>query len=700
MRVFAFAIGLAGIFTGMTPAQKLLGAEVLTNAAQIRSLTVARAAEALPVHLRGVMICEAQAIPLPSGEPDRQQCALVLSDPTAAIYIEGPTNLLAGFHDGDELVVDGVSDPGQFAPFVRARAARRLGTAPIPPPLPVTYQQLITGGLDAQWVELSGVVRRWEPVPPGLFGSWLMVLAVDGNKVTITANGPRPSAVEPDAEVRVRCVCFYQFNQQRQVLNPALVMPRDARIEIERPAPSAPFATPLRPLAGVLQFSPDSISGHRIHVRGTVTFRQSGQRVWLRDASGAASILTRDAEVLKPGDEIDVLGFPRYGSSAAVLEDAVFRKIRSGPPPSPRVLTTPDEAFEHDAELVSLEARLVEVQPIPEGEELTLQQRDQNFKAVLQRPVASVPGDWQPGSRVRVTGICSVIGDDSSFIVSGVWHPQSFQLLLRSPADVAVLARPPWWTPGHIILALGVVMGGLLLATGVVALLARRRLHEQKRQRAMAEAEFAAILAERNRLAREIHDTLAQGLVATSVQLRLAQKQAAEAPEPLRRHLDAAQQLVRSSLAEARHSIWNMRSQILETHDLPSALNGILQQMADGRELQTQFEVQGRPRRFAPVLENNLLRIGQEAITNAAKHARARQIRVMLDFGEKLFRLVVSDDGCGFDPDRIKPSAEGGGFGLAGMRERAAELRGALNVRSAPGQGAEVVLTVPLSAGE
>jgi len=276
----------------------------------------------------------------------------------------------------------------------------------------------------------------------------------------------------------------------------------------------------------------------------------------------------------------------------------------------------------------------------------------------------------------------------------GIWQPQSFQILLRSPADLVVLTRPPWWTPGHVILLLGVALGGLLLVTGVVTLLARRRLHDQERQRTMAEGEFTAILAERNRLAREIHDTLAQGLVATSVQLRLAKKHAANSPESLHQHLDTAQQLVRGSLEEARNSIWNMRSQVLETGDLADALRNILQQMADGTEMKTRFEVTGHARRLAPMLESNLLRAGQEAITNAAKHSQARQIAVRLDFGEKQFRLVVTDDGVGFDP--AKPQPGGGGFGLVGMRERAAVLKGELDIRSAPGQGAEVCLSVPL----
>jgi signal transduction histidine kinase len=117
--------------------------------------------------------------------------------------------------------------------------------------------------------------------------------------------------------------------------------------------------------------------------------------------------------------------------------------------------------------------------------------------------------------------------------------------------------------------------------------------------------------------------------------------------------------------------------------------------MADGADFQAALEVTGRPRRFAPVIENNLLRVGQEAITNAARHARAKKLNVTLDFGEKLFRLTVRDDGAGFDPAKPPPSS--GGFGLVGIKERAAELKGELRIRSEPDKGTEITLTVPLS---
>ena len=657
---------------------------IFTNAAQIRHLKAAEAAKAFPVHLRGVVIDKAGP----------REHAVILVDDTAGIYLLAKTNLFTPYHRADLLEIEGVTDPGQFAPIVRVNTVNKIGTAPIPAPRLVSYQELITGALDAQWVEIKGVVHRYrDPAKNSII--WRAYIAANGGVLTVRGSAPRDPQMQEDAEVRVQAVCFYQVNLKRQVLTPVLQVPAGVLVRVDKPAPTDPFAVPLRSADSLLQFAPDNPAGHRVHVHGVVTHAQPGSLVWIRDETSGLCIQAQQEENLQPGDEIDVLGFPAYGSFSPMLEDALFQKTGAGPPPTPRLIASATNAFDFEDDLIATEAILTDVQTVFEGTALALKSGGTIFRALLKSPpdYKSNP-DWQPGSKVRVTGICSVIHDDVRPLM-GIWQPQAFQILLRSPADLRILNRPPWWTPQHVILFLGVVIGGLLLVTGVVMSLARRRLNEQGHQRAMAETEFTAILSERNRMAREIHDTLAQGLVATSVQLRLARKQSAAAPESLQQHLDSAQQLVRHSLQEARNSIWNMRSQVLENGDLASALKDILKQMTDDTEVETHFEVAGKAHRLAPVIESNLLRVGQEAITNATRHASARHVKVRLEFGEKQFRLTVSDDGCGFDPSRPLPGA--GGFGLVGMRERAAELKGELNFRSAPGEGSEIILSIPIS---
>ena len=447
-----------------------------------------------------------------------------------------------------------------------------------------------------------------------------------------------------------------------------------------------------------MQFAPDGSYGHRARVRGVVTHQRPGQQLWLREGERGLRVGTRQLDELQPGDFVDVLGFPNRGGYTPMLEDAVFRKGNRQPAPAPSVLPALASASNHDGDLVQFEAVLAEVRTINEGAsttlELALQWSGETIGASLELPrQEAIPADWRPGSEVRVSGICLLTADNAT-PPTGVLQPRLFRLLLRSPADLTVLRPPAWWTAERRMWTASAVAGALLLTVAGVALAARRRLREQAARRAMAEAEFSAILAERNRMAREIHDTLAQGLVATSVQLELAKGDLPGAPESVTRHLEQAHQLVRSSLQEARNSIWNMRSQVLESGDLGSALDGILKQLSEGSGVEASMQVSGKSRRLPPVTENNLLRVGQEAITNATRHAKAKHIEVTLDFAEKQVRLTVKDDGIGFDA--TKPPPGEGGFGLVGIRERAEHLHGEVKIQSAPGRGTTITLVVPV----
>jgi signal transduction histidine kinase len=343
----------------------------------------------------------------------------------------------------------------------------------------------------------------------------------------------------------------------------------------------------------------------------------------------------------------------------------------------------------YDADLIEVEATLVDKKAAPDGWVLALDWHGSPVKARLMVPDgAAWPAAWEPGSIVRVTGICSVDPGNGG-PVSGLWVPDSFQILLRSAADVIMLRPPPWLDRERLVAVLGGIAGLLLLTVAAVVLAARRRLREQRIQRATAEAELAAMLAERSRIAREIHDTLAQDLGAISMHLELAKS------EP--KHLDTAHGLVRRSLAEARRSIWNMRSQVLENQDLAGALEGLLQQLSGGTGATAHLTIVGVPRRLPAVAENDLLRIGQEAITNATRHAQAGRIDVTLQFSRDHVELLVRDDGRGFDASH--PPEGQGAFGLVGMRERAARLQTSVAIRSAPGAGTEVRVRLPLSDG-
>lgn len=212
----------------------------------------------------------------------------------------------------------------------------------------------------------------------------------------------------------------------------------------------------------------------------------------------------------------------------------------------------------------------------------------------------------------------------------------------------------------------------------------------------LAQSRETATLEERTRLAREIHDTLAQGLTGIVVQLGAAQRALAANSDEVEGHLDLAQRMARESLAEARRSVWNLRAPALERGDLADALHGLVARPLRA-ETTLHFEQHGEPWPLPPSVESALLRVAQEALVNVAKHAHATEVRMLLAYTSEDVRLRISDNGNGFDPaalhDRDLAQGWASGFGLLGMRERISGLGGTLVLTSQ--RGADVLAVVP-----
>lgn len=226
------------------------------------------------------------------------------------------------------------------------------------------------------------------------------------------------------------------------------------------------------------------------------------------------------------------------------------------------------------------------------------------------------------------------------------------------------------------------------LILGVLCLFAYGIYHWRVKE---VEARFNAVLEERNRIAREIHDTLAQGFVAVSVQLELVARLLTASTENAKEHLNQARMMVRDSLSEARSAIWELRSQTEGSEDLAARLSKMAGQVTASSSVKLRLDVHGTYRPLARVVEDELVRIGQEAVTNAVRHANAGQIQIELVFERKKVKMTIADDGCGFS---VNSSGRGpaGHFGLQGMRERAERIDADLTVVSAPGEGTRVSL--------
>jgi signal transduction histidine kinase len=256
---------------------------------------------------------------------------------------------------------------------------------------------------------------------------------------------------------------------------------------------------------------------------------------------------------------------------------------------------------------------------------------------------------------------------------NGIWN--------EAGAEIAFAVKPPFYrTLWFLALA-------ILLLAGIVFAIYTMRVRALRSQ-------FDAVLAERTRIAREIHDTLAQDFVGVSAQLELtahllARSQVLEASQ----QVDRTRDLVREGLADARRSIWDLRAGGTQA-TLPTRLTQFAEQIS-ADHLKTGINIGGTYRALAPSLENEVFRIAQEAFTNVVRHAKATHVLLNLRYHPNDLTLTISDNGIGFEATNATSPAEGH-FGLQGMSERAKQINGVLNVKSSSESGTTITLTIPL----
>jgi signal transduction histidine kinase len=661
---FFFAIELSGIAIAQRPVDKL---PTLTRAEQIRKLRPEEAAKGYPVKIRGVITMDAPA-------PD-----FFVQDGTAGIYVEGDTSqrfvhTLARFVE-----IEGVTGPGKFAPVIREQKFRDLGTGNLPQAHLFEFPEIADGQQDSQWIQVRGIVRS-AAMDRSSWRETAMALRVasGGGEFNVRVPVQRETSLSSwiDSEVLIEGVCGSLYNANRQLTGILFYVPRPSFIQIEAQAPEVP-------LSGLLLFSPSEGARHRVRVRGVVEYQQLGKSLFLQGEGKGLRVQSPQNTPVDVGDVVEVIGFPAMGESTPILEDAAFQRVgqQITPQSIPLALEKPWERY--DGELVSTDAKLVNRTTQLDGLRLLLQHGDLIFDATL--PAGTSTGLLSSiplNSEVRVSGVCLVRS-------GGLWQiPQSFRLLLRSPEDVVLLKKASWWTSRHTLWLLAITAGTLLIVL-VWMMVLRRRVREQMeviRQKLRS----SAVLEERNRIARELHDTLEQELAGITLQLDLAVDCFLRAPRVAQQAVETARNMSRHSMVEARRSVWDLRCQLLEDGDLVSALSQIVAPLApaDGR---IQVKIEGKPVRLPGPIEMNLLRIGQEAVGNAVKHGRARAVAIELRYTPAFVRLTVTDDGKGFDAEQ---SSRTGHFGILDMRERAQSMGSRLHIQSDPAKGTTVSIEV------
>ena len=425
---------------------------IISNAAAVRGLSPEVAAQGLQVRLRGVATYVF----------DRDSA--FIQDASAGIYV-GDGAAIPELTPGDLVTVEGVTGPGQFAPLVRPSSVAVVGKTNLPTPRQVTYEDLVTGSEDSQWVEVRGLVRS--VFSETAVGATLEIASGSGR---ITGYVPGLTEADlahlVDCEVRITGVCGTWFNKQRQLFGIRLMVPRAENIVVEVFPPTNVLMQAAQPLGSLMRFAPSrSESGRRAKLTGIVSLFQPGQALYVQDEKYGLYVQTRQLGQLQPGDQVEVLGFPAKGDYTPMLEDGLWQKVGSGQPPAP-TLVTPDGALGglQDCRLVAIEGRLLEVAYNDNETLLLLEANDTIFSAHLEAANArTLVGSLQNGSRLRVTGVCRIeVGD--RWQAGPAWRAKSFRILMRSPVDVEVIKLPPWWTLPRLLWTVGLLTAAVLAA--------------------------------------------------------------------------------------------------------------------------------------------------------------------------------------------------------------------------------------------
>lgn len=720
------ALGLAVLLAlSWLEPQSTAAPATLTNAAAILALPATEAATALPVEIRGVVT---------AAQPDSAWSGrFFVQDTTAGVFVDFVgTNQPA---PGDLVLVTGVSHPGGYAPVISSPTWQKLGVAPLPVAKPVAIEQLMSGSEDSQRVEISGIVRafRWREK--------IIIFEISSGGYRLDVHVPALNGYSPEqligAQVQVRGTAATFFSGPlRHLITVTIHVPVAGDFVVERTATGDPFALPVIPLNSLAQYHRGRELGQQVHIKGRVTHQRRGEDLFLQDATGGMRVRSRQLDSARAGEMVEAVGFLGFEHFLPVLQDASFRKTPEAPVAVAAKLVSEQElqAGLHHGDFVTLTGRLLD--------RATNWRQDRGEAQIYQRTVLMLQGsnllfsaESDTGPREPAAFVDVPLG--STVVVSGIAVLETdrdgkltaLQLLLPDSGCVRVLERPSWWTPRRLATGLAGLFAGLVLAVSWMVVISKKnsalkrlvgeketaqvelqhandRLEERVKERGEqlklqitarqeAEVQFKAVLNERTRLAQELHDTLEQTLTGIALQMDTAARFAAAEPARAGHHLELARNLLTQSQSEVRCSVWDLRSRSPEQLDLPGLLGKITQHLTEDTALQVRVKAEGRVRPLPEIIEENLLRVAQEALTNIIKHSRATEASIALDYGPRNVVLTITDNGVGFALDQQAGPREGH-FGLLGMTERTQRLHGAVEIVSQPGAGVCVRVTIPI----
>lgn len=666
---------------------------LLTAASQVQRLKPESAREKLRVRIKGVVT---QASPQ----------TLVLQDPTGGVFVHySAGDWTEQPRVGERWEIEGTTDPGDFSPVIRAAAGKFLGGDALPQPVRPTWEQLLNGSLDAQYVELQGVVTAVSNAgltlltPDGKLKVAVDELRwsyVDGRELFVARHDSAAFAerqrVYLDSVVRIRGCLVAVWNEQTRQAKAGEIRVVAAVVAIEEPRPADPFALAPRSTADLLRFDPRASALQRTKLAGQVIHARPPE-YFLLDGRNGCRVLARAPAKLAVGDQIEAVGFPRLSDAAPALLEAEVRTTGAGVlPPAVRVDGAALLDREHDATLVQVEATLQRDSAQQDERVFELHAGQCHFIARLK----SGGKPWKPllpGSRLQLTGVRAGVTEERG---GGTLAP--FELLLNNPGAIVVLQQGPWWTLRHTITVVTILAVGLGLALVWIKLL-RRQVEERTRQleKEIAERQLAehhrAMEQERTRVAQDLHDELGAGLTEVSILGSLARNPAIPAGQK-DGYLDQLIEAARSLVTGLDEIVWAVNPHYDSTSSLASYYSLFAQRFLNLAGIACRLQV-SKSLPDHPVdsrLRHGIFLAFKEALNNVVRHSQATEVQLAIAVTGNELKISVADNGRGFASVSDAPGSDG----IISMKERMQKLGGDCRVSSEPGRGTTVEFTLPL----
>jgi signal transduction histidine kinase len=664
-------LGLLLVGAGVIVPTRANAAE-LTKVVDIRRLSPEEADRGLPVRLRATVIWISVS--------DRR--SIFIQDETGGTYFRPGELSLPAL--GDEVEVIGNTVFGIYVPGIVANSYRVLRHGVLPPGKAATYEDLTSGRFHYQRVAVEGVVRSFKRLD-------------DARRLMRLDLGPRILDVHVwshfadedsliDSRVRVEglAVGTVNISNLRQLIRPFLRIQFRSEVTILAP-PRRPGDTPRVSGAQLLAFDVADRHGHRVAVGGVVTATVSDGLIFLRDGNAAFGVRSTSPTGVAVGDRLEVLGFPEAERYNVILEDAQVVHREPGAPPVP-IETSVKVLLKgsHASDLVKVRGVVVDVVRAEGGQVAVLRAENSRIGLHVPDPAPSL----QTGATIAAVGISQI--KTSSGTGFHEW-PEFLRIDTRSKDDVIVEKAPPWWNAQRLAVLLGAIGVITVIACGWIFLLRRQVRRQTATLRSAIKSE--AILQERQRIAREFHDTLAQDL--TGLHLRLDAIAAQTLEGNIQALLNGSRSLVTRIQIETKNLVSDLREPLEPVSNLTTSLEELAHQCScDATAVRA--EVCDLPPHFPAPVAHHLRMIAQEAVTNALKHAHAREVVIRLGKRDRAICLTVCDDGRGFDV-LAHTYGNHGHFGCMGIRERCEKLGGQITWNSIPGKGTTVEVVLELS---